>query len=42
MLLDIAIFILAGMSMGYVTRLIQEDIEDRKESAYDLNTYSVN
>jgi hypothetical protein len=41
-MLDIAIFILAGMNMGYVIRLIQEDIEDRKESAYDLNTHSVN
>ena len=33
MLLDIAIFILAGTIIGYVMRLVQEDIEERQEDA---------
>jgi hypothetical protein len=30
-MIDIAIFILAGVIVGYVIRLVQEDIEERHE-----------
>ena len=30
-MIDIAIFILVGMIAGYVMRLAQEDIEERRE-----------
>jgi hypothetical protein len=33
MLIDFALFALAGMILGYVIRLVQEDIEERKEDA---------
>ena len=31
MILDFAIFALAGVIIGYVVRLVQEDLEDRRE-----------
>lgn len=33
MLIDFAIFALGGMIVGYVMRLVQEDLEERREDA---------
>jgi hypothetical protein len=33
MLIDFALFALAGMIVGYVMRLVQEDLEERRENA---------
>jgi hypothetical protein len=33
MLIDFALFALAGMIVGYVMRLIQEHLEERREDA---------
>jgi len=33
MLIDFAIVTLAGIILGYVIRLVQEDIEERREDA---------
>jgi hypothetical protein len=33
MLIDFALFALGGMLVGYVMRLVHEDLEERQESA---------
>jgi hypothetical protein len=33
MVIDFALFALGGMLVGYVMRLVQEDIEERQEDA---------
>jgi hypothetical protein len=33
MLIDFALFALAGIIVGYVMRLVQEDLEERRENA---------